>query len=101
MILMQGKGVSKGVIKGKLYFFQRPDTTVAMRQVEDVEAEKQRLAQAQETTVQQLNILAEKAREDALAHINTASTALAELNEKGFDTDNFKYLLDFLIKRMK
>ena len=62
---MQGKGVSKGVIKGKLYFFQRPDTTVAMRQVEDVEAEKQRLAQAQETTVQQLNILAEKAREDA------------------------------------
>ena len=65
MILMQGKGVSKGVIKGKLYFFQRPDTTVEMRQVEDVEAEKQRLAQAQETTVQQLNILAEKAREDA------------------------------------
>ena len=65
MILMQGKGVSKGVIKGKLYFFQRPDTTVAMRQVEDVEAEKQRLAQAQEATVQQLNILAEKAREDA------------------------------------
>ena len=65
MILMQGKGVSKGVIKGKLYFFQRPDTTVVMRQVEDVEAEKQRLAQAQETTVQQLNILAEKAREDA------------------------------------
>ena len=65
MILMQGKGVSKGVIKGKLYFFQRPDTTVAMRQVDDVEAEKQRLAQAQETTVQQLNILAEKAREDA------------------------------------
>ena len=65
MILMQGKGVSKGVIKGKLYFFQSPDTTVAIRQVEDVEAEKQRLAQAQETTVQQLNILAEKAREDA------------------------------------
>ena len=65
MILMQGKGVSKGVIKGKLYFFQRPDTTVAMRQVEDVEAEKQRLAQAQKATVQQLNILAEKAREDA------------------------------------
>lgn len=65
MILIQGKGVSKGVIKGKLYFFQRPDTTVAMRQVEDVEAEKQRLAQAQEATVQQLNILAEKAREDA------------------------------------
>ena len=65
MILMQGKGVSKGVIKGKLYFFQRPDTAAAMRQVTDVEAEKQRLAQAQEKSVQQLTSLAEKAREDA------------------------------------
>ena len=65
MILMQGKGVSKGVIKGKLYFFQRPDTTVTMRQVADVEAEKQRLAQAQKKSVQQLTALAEKAREDA------------------------------------
>ena len=43
----------------------------------------------------------EKAREDALAHINTANNALAELKSKGFDTDNFKYLLDFLIKRIK
>lgn len=43
----------------------------------------------------------EKASEDALARINTANTALAELKSKGFDTDNFKYLLDFLIKRMK
>ena len=65
MILMQGKGVSKGVIKGKLYFFQRPDTTVAIRQAENVETEKQRLAQAQEKSVQQLTVLAEKAREDA------------------------------------
>lgn len=65
MILMQGKGVSKGVIKGKLYFFQRPDTAAVMRQVADIDAEKQRLAQAQEKSVQQLTALAEKAREDA------------------------------------
>ena len=65
MILMQGKGVSKGVIKGKLYFFQHPDTTIAMRQVEDVEAEKQRLAKAQEKSIEQLTLLAEKARADA------------------------------------
>ena len=26
MILMQGKGVSKGVISGPICFFQRPDT---------------------------------------------------------------------------
>ena len=44
MILMQGKGVSKGVVKGPLYFFQRPDTNVVQRSVEDVAAEKERLA---------------------------------------------------------
>ena len=65
MIVMQGKGVSKGVISGKLYFFQRPDISVTMRQVEDLEAEKQRLAQAQEKAIAQLNLLAEKARADA------------------------------------
>ena len=29
MITIQGKGVSKGIAKGPLYFFQRSDTTVA------------------------------------------------------------------------
>ncbi len=43
----------------------------------------------------------EKAREDAFAHIETANSVLSELNQKGFNTDNFKYLLDFLVKRMK
>lgn len=65
MILMQGKGVSKGVIKGKLYFFQRTDTSVTMYRVEDPKAEKQRLSQAQEKSIAQLKLLAEKAREDA------------------------------------
>ena len=43
----------------------------------------------------------EKAREDAAAHIESADRVLQELAQKGFETDNFKYLLDFLIKRMK
>ena len=43
----------------------------------------------------------EKAREDALDHIKLANNVLTELNEKGFNTNNFKYLLDFLVKRMK
>ena len=30
MITIQGKGVSKGVAKGPLYFFQRSDTTVTV-----------------------------------------------------------------------
>ena len=65
MILMQGKGVSKGVIKGPLYFFKRQDTTVNKWYVENLEAEKARLAQAQEKAIEQLNLLAERCREEA------------------------------------
>ena len=65
MITIQGKGVSKGIAKGPLYFFQRPDTTVTMKTVSDTEAEKARLAAAQEQSIQQLNALAEKCQDDA------------------------------------
>jgi len=65
MILMQGKGVSKGVEKGKLYFFQRADTTVVKTAATDLEAEKARLAEAQKKSMEQLETLAEKAREEA------------------------------------
>ena len=44
MITIQGKGVSKGIAKGPLYFFQRPDTTVTLKVVSDIDAEKARLA---------------------------------------------------------
>ena len=65
MITIQGKGVSKGIAKGPLYFFQRPDTTVTMKTVSDTETEKARLAAAQEQSIQQLNALAEKCQDDA------------------------------------
>lgn len=65
MITIQGKGVSKGIAKGPLYFFQRSDTTVTLKVVSDVEAEKARLAVAQEQSIRQLNALAEKCQEDA------------------------------------
>ena len=65
MILMQGKGVSKGVVKGKLYFYERPNTNIECVQVADVEAEKARLAAAQEKSIAQLEVLAEKCREEA------------------------------------
>ncbi len=42
MITIQGKGVSKGIAKGPLYFFQRSDTTVTLKVVSDIEAEKAR-----------------------------------------------------------
>ena len=65
MITIQGKGVSKGIAKGPLYFFQRPNTTVTLTVVSDVESEKARLAAAQEQSIQQLNALAEKCQDDA------------------------------------
>ena len=65
MILMQGKGVSKGVVKGKLYFYERPNSTVECVQAADIEAEKARLAEAQEKSIAQLEVLAEKCREEA------------------------------------
>ncbi len=65
MILIQGKGVSKGVEKGPIYFFQRHDNTVTKQTVDDLEAEKARLAAAQEQSMQQLADLAEKCRAEA------------------------------------
>ena len=65
MILLQGKGVSKGVTSGPIYFFRRPDTTVVKRDAADLEAEKARLAEAQEKSIEQLNKLADKCREEA------------------------------------
>ena len=65
MITIQGKGVSKGIAKGPLYFFQRPNTTVIKETVENVEAEKERLAAAQAASVAQLEELAEKCQDGA------------------------------------
>ena len=65
MILLQGKGVSKGVVSGPLYFFRRSDATVTKTAVSDLEAEKKRLAEAQEKSIAQLEKLAEKCREEA------------------------------------
>ena len=65
MITIQGKGVSKGIAKGPIYFFSRPDTTVTQVVVADVEAEKARLAAAQEASIEQLNALTEKCQDDA------------------------------------
>ena len=64
MILMQGKGVSQGVVKGKLYFYQRQDAVVEKAAKSDPDAEKARLAEAQSKSMEQLETLAEKAREE-------------------------------------
>lgn len=65
MILMQGKGVSTGVERGKIYFFHRAESTIVKYASENLEEEKRRLAEAQEKTREQLEQLAEKCREEA------------------------------------
>ena len=65
MILMQGKGVSKGVVKGPIYFYQRAENVVAQSAAADLEEEKRRLEEAKEKSVEQLGALADKAREEA------------------------------------
>ena len=65
MIVIQGKGVSKGVASGPICFFQRPHTTITDAPAADIEAEKARISAAQEKAVSQLNALADKARAEA------------------------------------
>ena len=65
MITIQGKGVSAGVIRGKLYFYKREDTAVVNRKVSDLEAEKARFAAAQQQSIAQLGELADKCRDEA------------------------------------
>ena len=61
MILIQGKGVSRGVVKGPLYFYKKPDTTVVKVEGADLDAEKSRLEEAKKKSIEQLEVLAEHA----------------------------------------
>ena len=65
MIMVQGKGVSRGVVRGPLYFFQRPNTDIQKLTVADTAGEWKRIEAAREKSAEQLNALADKCREEA------------------------------------
>ena len=65
MITIQGKGASTGVALGPLYFYQRAKSTIKRYQVKDTDAEWARFKAAQEKAIEQLGVLAEKARVEA------------------------------------
>ena len=65
MISIQGKGVSTGVAAGPLYFYQRAKTTIRRYEITDVDSEWARFKSAQAKAIEQLGVLAEKAREEA------------------------------------
>ena len=65
MITIQGKAASTGVAVGPLYFYQRAKSTINRYKVSDADAEWARFKAAQEKAIEQLGVLAEKARAEA------------------------------------
>ncbi|MCD8383857.1 MAG: phosphoenolpyruvate--protein phosphotransferase [Clostridiales bacterium] len=65
MKILQGKGVSRGVTSGPLYFFRRSSGEVPHYTTDDIGNEKSRLSQAQEKSVAQLEALAEQCRAES------------------------------------
>lgn len=85
MILMQGKGVSKGVVKGPVYFIRRQSRTVAKTAAADQAAELARLRDAQEKAVAQLQRLAERCR----AETGEESAVLFETHSLFVEDEDF------------
>lgn len=65
MILIQGKGVSAGVAVGPLYFYRRASHEIVRKMAADTNAEWKRFEDAAAVAVEELGVLAEKAREEA------------------------------------
>ncbi|MDO4961177.1 MAG: phosphoenolpyruvate--protein phosphotransferase [Eubacteriales bacterium] len=65
MITFKGSGVSKGVASGKVCFYQHPASEIVKTAAADLEYEKMRIHDAQMQTIDQLNALADKCREEA------------------------------------
>ncbi len=63
MIKLQGKGVSKGIAIGKLYFASQLDLNIAFSSIQDVEEELQRFEKAREKAIEQLGVIAKKTEE--------------------------------------
>ncbi len=68
MVVIQGQGVSEGIVRGRLFFFRHGERAAAHRPVRDCDAEWGRFCRAREEAVRQLTELAERARASAAGH---------------------------------
>jgi len=93
MVLIQGKGVSKGVVRGPLYFFQRPNAVIEKVKVSDVEGEKARVIEAREKSSNQLYALADKCREEA----GEESAVLFETHAMFCDDDDYVEAIETML----
>lgn len=65
MITIQGEGVSKGTAKGPLYFLKRQNAAITKEAAADAAHEMARLSAAQAATIEQLEALADKCRQQS------------------------------------
>ena len=77
MCTIQGKGVSKGVANGPIYFYRCNSGAVTKTTISDSEAEKQRFEDARSKAVEQLGELYEK----ALKEVGEESAMLFEAHQ--------------------
>ena len=77
MHTIQGKGVSKGVANGPVYFYRRGGGEIVKTAVADAAAEKQRFENARSTAMEQLAALYEK----AVAEVGEEGAALFEAHQ--------------------
>ena len=77
MYTIQGKGVSKGVANGPVYFYRRGGGEIVKTAVADAAAEKQRFENARSTAMEQLAALYEK----AVAEVGEEGASLFEAHQ--------------------
>ena len=94
MISIQGEGVSTGVAAGPLYFYQRPKTTIRRYKIIDVDSEWARFKAAQARAIEQLGVLAGKAREKA----GEEAAALFETHQLMAEDLDYEEAIEKLIK---
>ena len=96
MITIQGKGVSSGVAIGPLYFYQRASAALKRYEVEDREGEWQRFKDAQAKAIEQLGVLADKAREEA----GDEAAMLFETHQMMCEDMDYEEAIENFIKEM-
>lgn len=68
MEILRGKGISGGIVFGKLYFYKRTELTLTRRHIDDVDAEITRYHDAKQRALDSLKALYKKALNEAGEH---------------------------------
>ncbi len=97
MTVFNGKGVYGAVALGKISVFKRKEATVKRYHIEDVSAEKERLAAAKEKAVAQLQEIYDK----ALKEVGEANAQIFEIHMMMIEDDDYNESIDNIIEKQK